>query len=275
MKAIKLYYFVKTPNFGDMLSADLIDFLSGKKVMHAKVQHCDCIGIGSLLEGVMQRKQSKLKKLLVKIKPKAYVWGTGFIESEKSVWLKPRRRLKVCAVRGKYSRERLGRYTKQDLTNVVLGDPGLLANRLIDVSKIKKKYKLGIIPHYIDKDNPLLKNIQVENSILIDIQQKPEVVLQQIAECENIISSAMHGLIASDSLGVPNVRMEVSDKICGGDYKFIDYYSAFDMDMPEKLIITPDTKITNVDFIKEQYKITPDRVEKICQNLLRVFPYKK
>lgn len=275
MKNIKLYYFIKKPNFGDMLNVDLVECLAGRKVEWASPKTCHCVCIGSLMEGMLRRKISLMSRILRFIKPKVFIWGTGFIELEKTKLLKPRRKYTVRAVRGKYTQERLGRYLRQDMKDVVLGDPGLLANRLIDTTKIKKKYKLGIIPHYVDKASSLLKNIQVENSIIIDIQQKPEIVLKQIAECENIISSAMHGLIAADSLGVPNIRMILSDKIWGGDYKFRDYYSAFDMELPQACILSAETVITDIKFIRQQYQIKPEQVEKICQNLLQVFPYKK
>jgi len=37
----------------------------------------------------------------------------------------------------------------------------------------------------------------------------------------------MYGLIVADSLGIPNFRMVLSDKIIGGGCQYNDYYLAF------------------------------------------------
>ena len=274
-KVFKVFYFVADYNFGDMLNVWLLEALFGIKTTWAPVENCNALCVGSLLHNLPKPKLSLRRKISKFIKSPISVWGTGFINQSPSSYKTLLRKVKVYAVRGKITLDRLHEYKNVKFVHDVLGDPGLLANRLIDVNKVEKKYKLGIIPHYVDKDNSLLKNIQVENSIMIDIQQKPEIVLKQIAECENIISSAMHGLIVADSLGIPNVRMVVSGKLFGGDYKFRDYYSAFDMELPSAVVLSPETIIKDIDFIKQQYQIKPQQVEQICQNLLRVFPCKK
>lgn len=274
-KPFKVFYFVADYNFGDMLNVWLLESLFGIKATWASVEDCNYLCIGSLLHNLPKPKLSLRRKIYKFVKPSISVWGTGFINQSPSSYKTLLRKVRVYAVRGKITLNRLKEYRNVKFKHRVLGDPGLLANRLIDVNKVEKKYKLGIIPHYVDKYNPLLKNIQVENSIIIDVQQKPEIVLKQIAECENIMSSAMHGLIVADSLGIPNIRMVVSGKLFGGDYKFQDYYSAFDMELPQACILSAETIITDINFIKQQYQIKPEQVEQICQNLLRVFPYKK
>ena len=42
-------------------------------------------------------------------------------------------------------------------------------------------------------------------------------------KCKFIISSGLHGLIVSDAYNIPNSRIRMSDKLVGGDFKFIDY----------------------------------------------------
>lgn len=187
------------------------------------------------------------------------------------------RRLDVRAVRGYYSLEKLKQFNNVTIAkNVAIGDPGLLSKYLINIAGIEKKYDLGIIPHYVDKENELLANIRVKNSIIIDIEQPhSKIFLKQVTECKNIISSSLHGLISADSLGIPNVRMILSDKITGGDYKYHDYYSAFGL--KEHKIINLSTQIfTEEDIvdIAKNYKITSEQVEKICKTLISAFPYK-
>jgi polysaccharide pyruvyl transferase WcaK-like protein len=65
---------------------------------------------------------------------------------------------------------------------------------------------------------------------LLNINDPPLAFLNKLQSCEVVISSAMHSLIAADSLGMPNIRIKISDNITGGDYKFKDYYSVFGID---------------------------------------------
>jgi len=158
---------------------------------------------------------------------------------------------------------------------VTVGDPGLLLSRLFDTSKIKKIYRLGIIPHYVDIGNPLLNKIKISKSITLDIRTSPNILIQQLAQCETVVSSAMHGLIAADSFGIPNIRMILSDKITGGDYKYNDYYSAFGI-KNHKCINLNNQDFTEKDLQKMKlgYNIKREQVTAIQNALLKTFPYR-
>ncbi len=275
METRKLYYYRYNNNFGDILNIDLLKFFN-QNIKWTNKYKCDVIAIGSLLGSLITDNLTfKDKKNLFFSKP-LIIYGSGFVreETEKEYLL---RKVEVKAVRGFLSLERLKKmkYAQID-KNVAIGDPGLLVSKIFDVTNMEKKYDLGIIPHYIDKNSPFLKNITVKNSIILNINQEPIELLTQIAQCKNIISSAMHGLIAADSLGIPNVRMILSDKIIGGDYKFNDYYSAFGLKNHEKINLM-ENKFTDEDLvkIKENYKIKKETVEEIQQKLINVFPYKQ
>lgn len=158
--------------------------------------------------------------------------------------------------------------------NVVLGDPGLLVSKMYDVKNVKKKYKLGIIPHFTDRNSTLLNKIKVENSVVLNICEEPEVLVPKIAECEYIISSAMHGLIAADSLKIPNIRMTLGDGVVGGDYKFDDYYSALGLDKHECINLNNrDFTDNDVPYIKMNYKVDANKVAEIQQKLIDAFPF--
>ena len=250
----------------------------GVDIKKGEIQDSQIMAIGSLLQLFFRKKKlSFIKYLQFKIKTPIIVYGSGFIDDiSSSLFLL--RRLEVRAIRGYHSLQKLKSFKNKNIKiskNLVVGDPGLLAKYLVDVSDIEKKYDLGIIPHFVDKDNLLLNKINVENSIVIDIQQEPEIFLKQIAQCRNVISSAMHGLIAADSLGIPNVRMVLSDKIIGGNYKYDDYYSAFGI-KEHKIINLSEQTFTNNDLvdISKNYKIKTEQVEQICKNLIENFPYK-
>lgn len=276
-KRKKLYYFDYRPNFGDLLNIDIFKRLSNIDVVKTDVSECEIVAIGSVFGPFFSESKMRFKKILkILLKKPVLVWGTGFIEKETKK-LYPRRRLNVKAVRGFYTLERLKKEKFAKISKTVaIGDPGLLASMLIDTSKIQKKYDLGIIPHYVDQKNPLLNKINVKNSIILDITEAPEILLPKIAECKNIISSAMHGLIVSDSLGIPNIRMILSDKIFGGDYKFNDYYSVFGIKKHNRINLNYQTfSESDLNELQKKYTITQEQVHKIQKNLINQFPYTK
>ncbi len=260
-------YFYDYPNFGDMLNVEIAK-LMGIDIQYAKRVDADATFIGSLLTLFIPEKGEYSVSRAMK------VWGSGFIKPPISLPEKLWRPLDVYALRGQVSLERLRRITGEKLENVALGDPGLLASRLIDASKISKKHRLGIIPHYVDKGNPLLEKIAADDACILDIQESPIDFLLKIAECENVISSSLHGLIAADSLGIPNIRMIVSDKLLGGDYKFDDYYSAFGIKNHHRVNLNEGDEFDGIESIREKYAITPEAIKKICEGLIAAFPYK-
>jgi pyruvyltransferase len=148
------------------------------------------------------------------------VWGTGCIDKG-AIGDTPK---KVYAVRGPLTRNEL---LKRGIEcPEIYGDPALLYPMIYN-PKIEKKYKWGIIPHYIefesDKDIDVLKNLEQLGFKIIDISSGEEEFINQVLEVENVISSSLHGLIIADAYGIPNTRVNISNKLIGGDFKFKDY----------------------------------------------------
>ena len=252
-------------NFGDILSLEILQYYYNKAPVE-KCQNnakCDTVFIGSHLELFLKNKKQKIKRKN-QIKTLQIV-GSGFIAPENYYEEKEEkliRKVKVLGVRGKITKERLEKNLKKDLSHITLGDPGLLVSNIFDTSKIKKTYKVGIIPHYIDEGNDLLRNIKIKDTLIIDIKDNTKNVMEKIASCDFILSSAMHGLIAADSLLIPNRRIVLSDKVVGGDYKFNDYYSVFEkknpnpIDLKDRVISQKD-----VDIFTKEYHISPEEIK--------------
>lgn len=192
-------------NFGDQMTLYLLEHLADLTVLRASIQTAELIGVGSVLDIVLSHAN----------RPDLTIFGSGFIE--KGPEAAPR--FKVLAVRGALTRARLN-------IDAPLGDPGLLFGKIIPPQK--KRWRLGVVPHYADnlKRGDLPKGVR-----FINVRQNPIKVSLDIAACDFIVSSSLHGLVVADALGIPNVRLSFQGLV-GGDYKFRDYYSAFDMDDP-------------------------------------------
>ena len=148
------------------------------------------------------------------------ILGSGLIKHNTKMRMK---KAKVMAVRGRITRDLIGAPK-----STALGDPGLLISDIIETRQ-KKKYRLGLVPHYHDLADyrlHLLRKRYRGEIYLINVLRSPMSVAKDIDRCENIISSSLHGLVVADALGIPNRWAVLSDKIFGKGFKFRDYYSA-------------------------------------------------
>lgn len=220
MVPIKLFYLRRSNgkiNFGDELSPNLLEYVTKKQVVWAPIASCDVVGLGSILSKACTAKQFAhyAMRRLLQAKEKQIVWGSGFI---KETGPEATRHLDFRLVRGPRTSGLLKR------KGLPFGDPGLLAADIAPRSK-RKKYSLGIIPHFVDAQSSVVTYLQnvVRHSTIISVEEEPISVLKKISECDFILSSSLHGLIVADSYNIPNLRMRLSDKIIGGDFKFLDY----------------------------------------------------
>jgi glycosyltransferase involved in cell wall biosynthesis len=291
-KPIKLFAAVHKNNFGDVLNYfiwDKLNYNIYKKYETPDAPYectfmyeCNFLCIGSILDQYFFKNKRKIN--LENHDNVINVWGSGFISDFQTLhntdnnwyveefWSK----MKIHALRGFLSKARCEKLLNIKLDNIALGDPGLLLNKLVNYKNILKTCDVGIIPHYHDKDNINLQNIKLTKYKIkiIDISANVEEVINSIASCKIIFSSAMHGLIASDAFLIPNQWIELSDKVYGNGYKFLDYYSVFKnvknpspIDLKEKIITDKD-----IEQIINNYSITEKEVDDICNGLLKSFP---
>lgn len=155
------------------------------------------------------------------------IWGAGAIAGTAKLHYKP---LKVCAVRGKLTRKYL---LEQGVDcPEIYGDPALLLPKIYQ-PKVEKQYKLGIIPHYVDQENPLLGELSKlygGNVCIIKMRDYGDWkdVVDNINRCEQVISSSLHGIIIADAYNIPNVWADFSDRVWGDGFKFRDYFTSVD-----------------------------------------------
>lgn len=169
--------------------------------------------IGSILEYVIQTN------------PHTIVWGTGFKFSENTFNYEDLKHLDIRAVRGPRTRNLL--LSKGINCPIVYGDPALLLSCYYTPIVKRKRYRIGIVPHKDDASNPLLLHLLQDDSVAILNLRKYKnwrSFIDNLCACDFIISTSLHGLIIADSYSIPNMWISVSDRIEGGDFKYLDYY---------------------------------------------------
>lgn len=291
---MKLYYWNEKKNFGDGLSPLLVQKLLDCSVKYAHVEEADLIAVGSmLLNGNVLRHELRYRRnwllslrdywnkcsLLRKRKRQLIVWGAGFlIRPNLKFPTFPLQTIMPIALRGKLTHRLLYKFGRRYAKfSPAYGDPGLLYSILLDTIP-EKKFDIAIVPHYIDGESgrELFDELKGRgnNIVFVDVQaEDPMEPLKLIAESRVVISSSLHGLIVADGMGIPNVR--VSFSTFGFlqedyDFKYKDYYSAFDMEMQR--VFEPSEIVENsdrlIEFVRENYKVDSKVVEKVKENLL-------
>jgi pyruvyltransferase len=273
--AIRLCWW-DSKNFGDALNPYLFKAL-GHNVTYAQSDAAEIIAVGSYMERLLVGAvfdETRSRQPIT-------VWGTGFqFEPDRHLWFTKIRQpeqfirpVDIRALRGELSKLRAESITGQRLKGIALGDPGLLTSRIFNIRKAKKRYRLGIFCHFTDSDNHVFDKValKVRDSIRIDVEAPVRDVVHQIASCEAIISSAMHPLIIADSLRVPNRWINVSANTIS-KYKFVDYYSAFDLkpncfDLNQKVFDEDD-----LERLHAEYPVTTEKVEAIQDRLIEAMP---
>ena len=276
-----LYFVSKTSNFGDAINPFIFNKVLGLNFSVAKEHNSNIFGIGSILQkafiynknnnilGNIWRNKKKYLNYYSNKKKNLFVFGSGFIDDCLGNLIEYKK-IKYLAIRGRKSLSIVESLHGKLNYDPVMGDPGLLVERLIEKPK-KKKYEVGFIPHYIDQNTLSAKLILKNKKIkYINILDTPLNVLNQIADCEIIISSALHGLIAADSLNIPNKWIKLSNNLMGNDFKFNDYYSVFNLSLsPWDLSCINNFKIDK-NKIFDSYCIDQSEVEKIKRSLIDI-----
>jgi len=260
---IAYWHYDGNKNFGDELSKVIIEHLSEKKVVHTN----------SIINIARKPVHYVIGSILRKVrKSNAVIWGAGFIDSNDSIGSTPK---KVSAVRGPLTRKKLMAMGIE--CPEVYGDPALLCPLLFTPKK-GKQYELGIIPHYVDRDDPMLERFRrIREVLIIDVTDEISSVIANINKCRIIASSSLHGLIVSDAYEIPSIWIRLSDRLSGDDFKFYDYFSSVKREGIGPVCIVNDTTIRDITSERKEYSIEIDlrRLLNSCPFLNRQLNYKK
>tara|TARA_B100000929_G_C15420273_1_gene391112 strand:+ start:119 stop:928 length:810 start_codon:yes stop_codon:yes gene_type:complete len=269
MKTIPLFWWderkflhKERENYGDMLSRYLVQKISGKNVkfVHPKKQKWfkrdkkHFVTIGSILQHATRH---------------SIVWGSGIISKEYVI-----AEADFRAVRGPQTRKHLlnlGYHCPE-----VYGDPALLLPEYFK-PEVQKKYEIGIIPHYNDFKEISEKYKEVQGVRVIDLMTLDiEKTTIEILECENIISSSLHGVVIPHAYRIPAIWVEFSDRIFGDGIKYQDYYESveiFDFKAP---FLSEKSDTMELKALFEEKEVLPEKdiIKKLQEGLMKVCPFK-
>lgn len=199
-------------NYGDVLSKYLVKKLAKSIVIKVKYP-------SSRFYNYWIKNYSVIGSIITAASTNTIVWGSGIIKKNENI-----RKAKFLAVRGPLTRRRIIELGYE--APEVYGDPAILLPVLFD-KKVAKKFEIGIIPHYVDFDevNEFYKNdsrIKVIDLLTSDVEH----TTIEILECEQIVSSSLHGVIVSQAYNIPAIWVKFSDKLSGDNIKFHDYFES-------------------------------------------------
>jgi hypothetical protein len=203
-------------NWGDNLNPYLIRKVSGRHLVHAQDVHSNWT---SEIYGVIGSWLGDIRY------PNLVVWGLGFIRHDGEITKHPKC---IKAVRGPRTLQKLR--DAGYATPTAVGDPALMIP-LLYTPKAKSKKVVGVIPHHRDRELPIFGELAKRPGYkIIDICTGIEDFCEQLAECEAVVSSSLHAVVAAHAFKVPAQFIKVSDNPLGDGFKLLDYLSSVDLD---------------------------------------------
>lgn len=236
-----VYYWDYDKNWGDSINRFIFESVLKKRVLSSNrifnIKEREVIsGIGSVLN-------SRLSNYSI--------WGSGFLSENHGLKCPPN---KVLAVRGKLTQKKIKGQFGIDCQ--VLGDPGLLFKEFYNPDQ-KLEYPIGIIPHFKEMNEPIVHSIKKRFSSEINVIDPRKDIFEfanEVKKCEKILSSSLHGLILAESYGIPTIRVKISNRLIGGDFKFEDYYSGVSISHVEQCFLN-SSKIRDLIIVSEKASI--------------------
>lgn len=207
------------------------------------------------------------------------VCGAGAVSADQRAKGVPQ---KIVSVRGPLTRDIL---LSQGIDcPAVYGDPAMLLPLFYTPAQVVKKHRIGLIPHYVDKDNAIVQRLARNSdvhcidillprnrSLRLNIERYWRQWIDDLCSCECVVSSSLHGLIIAEAYGIPTLWAKFSDNINGNDFKYYDYYKSFNT--PPQIIDFRYELNVNIEFIlknatvKDTSAIDKEEYKRLLQNI--------
>ena len=212
-------------NFGDVLNPYIIEKLSGRPPrMVAKGS--GLLAIGSTIRFA---------------RPGTAVWGTGTPRMSDRLNAKADYR----AVRGPLTRQLV--LESGGSCPSVYGDPSWFLKRLYEPAEVDKRYRLGLVLHHANAGDLQAGEGVKAISVACGSYEEIERFVDELHECEQILSTSLHGLIVSHAYGISARWCEVPDantRIPGDGTKFRDYLLSVGLESELPLRLARGTIVT-------------------------------
>lgn len=210
-------WWMKSPypgNFGDVLNPYIIEKISGMPPRFTS-RGKGMLAIGSVIKFA---------------RTGTHVWGTGTPRT--SDRLAPDAR--YHAVRGPLTRNLV--LQSGGTCPAIYGDPALLLPQYYR-PRTTRKYALGFISHTAHRHRITIAPDMREISILRCGYDDIEAFIDELNECEAVLSTSLHGLIVSHAYGIPArwCTLSNAERISGDGTKFLDYFLSVSMPVQEPL----------------------------------------
>ena len=194
-------YWINSSNVGDTLTPVIMEHFTDYKLERVNAETPGkLIAVGSTMTSLCKGDTA---------------WGTGIMRETDT--FHDVSDCRFLAVRGKLTEKILG------VDVGVYGDPALLLPLMYGVYKTKT-HRIGIIPHYAEKDESVFSELsKQEGSKIIDVNYNWELFIDEIVSCEEVISSSLHGIVIAEAYEIPATWIKPTAKVAGDGFKFKDY----------------------------------------------------
>lgn len=284
MNKIKIFWFNRYPNVGDLLGPWIVQKLSPHSTLiystYVTRKEALRIVIGALLRFRLPAKEY-LRRLFVAppilftigsildhCNKDVVVWGSGF-QNEGETCTQGH----FTAVRGYESKKRLLQLGLKIPINLAIGDPAILTP-LLYTPHVVKKHKLGIVMHNKDCDY-CIQNFSQYHLISV-VTSDIESFLTDMCSCQYILTTSLHGLILAHTYGIPALWMQ-KNWIGSDGFKFKDYFSSVQMPSIEPLKADVIKTLTEAEILTlfNLYPTLPSSkvLDELREQLLAVAPF--
>lgn len=228
-------------NFGDILNPYIVEKLSGlppRFVPKGK----GMLAIGSIIKFAREGTP---------------VWGSGTPRMSDRLNAKADYR----AVRGPLTRQLV--LESGGTCPEVFGDAAWFLPRLYQPKQAARHYRLGLIRHFAnDADISIGEDVKLI-SVLRAGYEGIEQFIDELHECDCILTTSLHGLIVSHAYGIPARWCEVPDSpvgVHGDGTKFHDYMLSVGLE-PEPPLPLPCGTVVKVDMIPEAHRLPKRQID--------------
>lgn len=239
---VPTYWWDGHPNFGDDMTPWLLPAY-GIVPIHRDPSTARLAGVGSVLEFLPSDFDGA-------------IWGSGLMYGDPH----PLPHARAYAVRGELTRELIGVRHRTPL-----GDPGLLAFRRVKRPPVRWSVGVVLHGHHRSHDGFLRLVDPRAGHHLINVHQGARSAVREIAACEVVVTTSLHGLVTADAFGIPAVWTVLDPPLNGGDFKFRDYEST-DVSAGSRFLPFGDD-LTLPDFVLAARAARAEVVQRLAEGL--------